>query len=204
MRGRFFLSLTAAVLSGCAGVPRAVAPAPQSRTGPAAARPASPPDVHFLSGMIAHHAQAVLMAGWAPTRGASPSVRSLCERIVVGQRDEIALMQTWLADHGQPVPSATDTRMHMSMGGMQHDMLMPGMLSDEQMAELDASRGAEFDRLFMTYMIQHHEGALMMVNELFASAGAAQDDVVYKMASDIYADQTTEIERMQRMLSTQP
>lgn len=144
------------------------------------------------------------MAGWAPTHGAGAAVRALCERIVVGQRDEIKAMQTWLADHGQPVPSATDTRMHMSMGWMQHDMLMPGMLTDEQMAELDAARGAELDRLFLTYMIQHHEGALMMVDELLASHNAAQDNAIYKMASDIWADQDSEIERMEKMLAARP
>ena len=154
--------------------------------------------------MIAHHAQAIVMAEWAPNHGAGATIRNLCERIVVSQRDEIASMQTWLRDHGQPVPSATDTRVRMTMGGMQHDMLMPGMLSDEQMAQLDAARGADFDRLFLTFMIQHHEGALTMVEELLASNNAAQDNVIFKMASDIWADQESEIERMEKMLAAQP
>ena len=207
MRGRLFrcspiLLIAAAACAGGAGTAAPSAPPASARS--AAARPASEPDVHFVSGMIAHHAQAVLMAGWAPSHGAGSTVSGLCERIVVSQKDEIASMQTWLRNHGQPVPSATDTRMHMTMGGMQHDMLMPGMLSDEQMAQLDAARGAEFDRLFLTFMIQHHEGALTMVDELFASTNAAQDNIIYKMASDIWADQDSEIERMEKMLAARP
>ena len=88
----------------------------------------------------------------------------------------------------------------MKMNGVEHDMLMPGMLTPEQLAELDKARGAEWDRLFLQAMIRHHEGALNMVDDLFASYGALQDDDVYKFASDIYADQSTEIERMQKML----
>ena len=90
------------------------------------------------------------------------------------------------------------------MNGMEHDMLMPGMLSPEQLAELDTSRGSTFDRLFLQAMIRHHQGAISMVDELLGSEGAAQDDVVYKFASDVYADQTTEISFMQKMLETIP
>lgn len=88
----------------------------------------------------------------------------------------------------------------MKMGEMEHDMLMPGMLTDAQLAQLDAARGAEYDKLFLTFMIQHHEGALTMVNDLFASPGAGQDETVFRFASDVFADQTTEISRMQTML----
>src|SRR5438874_10131625 len=95
--------------------------------------PFSNADVEFMSGMIPHHAQAVVMAGWAPSHGARADVATLCERIVVGQRDEIALMQAWLRDHHQEVPPANSMRMHMTMNGMTHDMLMPGMLSDAEM-----------------------------------------------------------------------
>jgi uncharacterized protein (DUF305 family) len=170
----------------------------------AATRPPSEPDVRFVTGMIAHHAQALEMARLAPTHGAGSAVRIICERILVSQAEEIAAMQGWLRKHGQPVPAATDTRVHMTMGGMQHDMLMPGMLTDEQMAQLDAARAAEFDRLFLTLMIQHHEGALTMVDELLAANDAAQDTFVYKTASDIWADQDTEIERMVKLLSARP
>jgi len=158
-------------------------------------------DVEFMSGMIPHHAQAVLIAGWAPTHGARSDVRILCERIVVAQKDEIALMQTWLSDRGQPVPAANATHHVMKMGDMEHKMLMPGMLSDAELAQLDQARGPEFDRLFLTFMIKHHEGALTMVDTLFESYGGAQDETVFRLASDIWADQQAEIERMHLMLS---
>ena len=172
-----------------------------SATGEPAQQPFSAADVQFMSGMIPHHAQAVLIAGWAPSHGARPDLAILCERIVVAQRDEIASMQNWLRDRGQRVPEATATHMRMSMNGMEHDMLMPGMLSDEQLAELDKARGADFDRLFLTAMIKHHQGAITMVDQLIGSYGAAQDDVIFRFASDVVADQSTEIERMQKMLA---
>ena len=160
-------------------------------------------DVDFMTGMIAHHAQAVLMAGWAPTHGASQSVRSLCERIVVGQHDEIVLMQRWLRDRQQKVPDGDASHdMMPDMPGMDHGMLMPGMLSAEQLMELDQARGPDFDRLFLRYMIMHHNGAITMVNQLFGSQGAGEEEMVYRFASDVYADQTTEIDRMQKMLLT--
>jgi uncharacterized protein (DUF305 family) len=161
-------------------------------------------DVHFVTGMISHHAQAIVMAGWALTHDASDPIRRLCERIANAQADEIVLMQAWLRDRGQPVPDAKPLPVRMSMGGVAHEMMMPGMLTDDQMQRLDRARGGEFDRLFLTYMIQHHQGAVTMVNQLLGSPGAAQDEAVYKFSSDIYADQTTEIERMQRMLLTLP
>jgi len=151
-------------------------------------------DVYFLSGMVPHHAQAVLIAGWAPSHGASPSVQALCERIVVAQRDEIAFMRRWLSERHQPVP---DENAQHSHGGT----LMPGMLTAEQLRQLDAARGPEFDRLFLTFMIQHHQGALTMVEQLMSSHGAAQDDNVFKFAADVNADQTSEIDRMTSMLT---
>jgi len=164
----------------------------------------NPADVEFMSGMIPHHAQAVLIAGWAATHTTRPDVKVLAERIVVGQRDEIALMQTWLKDRSLPVPAADATHHRMVMNGMEHDMLMPGMLSDAELAQLNASRGPEFDRLFLTFMIRHHEGAVSMVDELFGAIGAAQDEIVFRFASDVYADQTTEINRMESMLKAAP
>jgi len=158
-------------------------------------------DVRFMSGMIDHHAQAILMAAWAPSHGASASVRALCERIVVGQRDEIALMQRWLRERGLPVPEGNASHAH-DMPGMDHPTaLMPGMLTPTQLAQLDAARGPEFDRLFLTFMIQHHQGAITMVNELFSANGATLDDLIFKYASDVNVDQTTEINRMGRMLA---
>jgi uncharacterized protein (DUF305 family) len=159
-------------------------------------------DIDFMTGMIPHHAQAIIMAGWAPTHGARKDVSILCERIVVGQGDEIKTMQTWLRDHALPVPDAKDTRMHMMVNGKDMPMLMQGMLTDDEMAALDKARGSEFDRLFLTGMIKHHQGAVDMVNDLFASYGAAQDDKIYKFASDVWADQSTEIVRMNDMLAT--
>src|SRR3989440_545536 len=126
-----------------------------------------------MAGMIVHHAQAVLIAGWAPTHAASPALRALCERIVVGQRDEIAVMQRWLRERHQPVPDP-DPHGYL-MPGMDHPMLMPGMLTQAQLAQLDAARGAGFDRLFLTFMIQHHRGALTMVRELVDTPGAARN-----------------------------
>ena len=165
-------------------------------------QPYSDADIDFMTGMIPHHAQAVIMAGWAPSHGARSDIGILCERMVVGQADEIRSMQTWLADRGLPVPDAKSTRMHMKMNGVEHDMLMPGMLTDEEMAELDKARGAEFDRLFLNGMIKHHQGAIDMVNDLFKAYGAAQDDTIYKFASDVFADQSIEIGVMQRMLES--
>jgi uncharacterized protein (DUF305 family) len=147
-----------------------------------------------MQGMIHHHAQAVVMAGWAPTHAASEAVKILAGRIDVGQRDEIAFMERWLKErHETP---------HDSMPGMtMPDTLMPGMLTPQQMQQLSAAKGAEFDRLFLTFMIQHHQGALTMVNQLFSSEGAAQEEYVFRFASDVSTDQTTEIDRMRSMLA---
>lgn len=175
---------------------------PSGNPAPVTAQPpsAAAPDVEFMSGMIPHHAQAVLIAGWAATYTTRQDVRILAERIVVAQRDEIELMQNWLRDHRQPVPAADAARHKMVMDGMTHEMLMPGMLSDEELQQLNSARGAVFDNLFLTFMIRHHEGALTMVEKLFASYGAAQDEIVFRFASDVFADQTSEISRMREML----
>jgi uncharacterized protein (DUF305 family) len=159
-------------------------------------------DVDFITGMISHHAQAIVMAKMAPSHGANPSVQTLCERIINAQGDEINIFSDWLRDRNLPVPEPKPMPMKMMMNGVEHEMMMPGMLTDEQMKQLDESRGRQFDSLFLTFMIQHHRGAVTMVNTLLASQGAAQDDQVFKFQSDIYADQTTEIDRMQRMLFT--
>jgi uncharacterized protein (DUF305 family) len=201
------LFLGVAGAAGCVTTSPKATPAAAARPAPAAAAPAQPAapgpneaDVDFMSGMIPHHAQAVIMAGWAPTHGARPDVAILCERIVVGQRDEIATMQQWLRDRGLEVPDATSTRHKMKMNGMMHEMLMPGMMTDEQMAALDKARGPEFDRLFLEGMIRHHQGAIDMVDVLFKSYGAAQDELVFKFATDVHADQSIEIDRMHEML----
>lgn len=164
-------------------------------------------DIDFMTGMIGHHSQAVVMANMAPTHGASSSVLTLAERIRNAQQDEIRTMQQWLVDRQLPIPDG-HSAMHMAMSdsstmnmnGMTEQPLMPGMLTPEQMKQLDAARGTDFDRLFLTFMIQHHSGALTMVQKLFGSYGAAQDELVFKFASDVNVDQTTEIARMRRML----
>jgi uncharacterized protein (DUF305 family) len=157
-------------------------------------------DVEFMSHMIHHHAQAIVMARWAPTHGASPAVQRLADRIINAQQDEIGTMQSWLRDRRQPVPEATPGGVMMNMAGMEHEMLMPGMLTEAQMKQLDAARGPEFDRLFLTYMIQHHKGAVSMVKDLFGTYGAGQDELVFKFASDVNVDQSTEIARMEKLL----
>ncbi len=200
----------AVLATACATRPPALAPQPFvvrhgdsvaiARVRADSARlPYTTADVHFMSGMIGHHAQAIIMAGWSPKRGASPGVRRLSERIVNAQQDEIVIMQQWLADRLQPVPEAVPG-LKMRMNGTEMVHMMPGMLTDAQMKQLDKARGREFDRLFLTFMIQHHQGAVQMVRELFGTTGAGQDEVVFKFASDVNVDQTTEIARMEKML----
>jgi uncharacterized protein (DUF305 family) len=193
---------------GCASGGRSEAarpaPAPPAKVGIAAIKHTAA-DASFMRGMIHHHAQAVVMAKWAPTHGAGADLQRFAERVVVAQQDEIALMQTWLREKGEPVPEPTPGPMRMTMpDGTAHDMLMPGMLSEAELKQLDAARGAEFDRLFLTFMIRHHEGALDMVEELFAAKGAGQDEDTFRLASDVFADQTTEIRVMKEMLATRP
>lgn len=212
-------------LSGCATTrspeqptPQPIAVLDQSTLNPAAQARADggkPPyvvaDVKFMQGMIHHHAQAILIAKWAPSHGAGDAVKRLAERIVVAQRDEIALMSNWLADRKEMVPppdtlgrTGDEHAMHNMPGMPPSSTMMPGMLTPQQVAQLDSARGREFDRLFLRYMIQHHEGAISMVQQLFASHGAAQDGVVYRFAADVEADQGAEIERMTLMLAAIP
>jgi uncharacterized protein (DUF305 family) len=176
----------------------AAAPVPAPAQSPGShqdsSRDHTPADVAFMTGMIYHHTQALLIAGWASSHGASADVQTLCARIIAGQKDEIVLMAQWLAERHEPVPHPEPEHMMHESGHM-----MPGMLTAEQLAQLDRARRAEFDELFLRFMIQHHEGAITMVNDLFAQ-GAGEENPVYKIASGVFADQTTEIERMQRML----
>lgn len=198
MMGPIALWGSAALVALATACARSGSPQPAVSPSQPSQQPYTRADVDFMSGMIGHHAQAIEMAGWAPSHGASASIRALAERIVVAQHDEIAFAQRWLRERGEHVPPA-DARGHV-MPGMTHPMLMPGMLTPEQMAQLDAARGPEFDRLFLTFMIQHHQGALQMVEQLLAAPGAAQDGPVFRFSADVFADQSTEIERMSRML----
>jgi len=205
--------VAASALAACGGSRSAVqstAPTPVKVLGDSAAIANAKPDatrfpyteadVHFISGMIGHHAQAIVMARLAPTHGASQSIQTLAGRVINAQQDEIALMQQWLKDRGQQVPEPSRTGVKMTMGGMTHEMSMPGMLTEAQLQELDKARGRQFDELFLRYMIQHHQGAVTMVKELFSTRGAGLDETVFKLASDVNVDQTTEIDRMQKML----
>jgi len=159
-------------------------------------------DVHFMTGMIHHHAQAIEMSMMAPDRTATTSIRTLAARIINAQQDEIALMQRWLEDRGQPVPALHVMDGHVMVHGAGHDHMtgMAGMLSPEQLSELSRAGGEDFDRLFLTSMIEHHKGAVSMVRELFATDGAGQDEDVFRFASDVQVDQATEVARMERML----
>jgi uncharacterized protein (DUF305 family) len=166
-------------------------------------------DVKFMQGMIHHHAQAVEMVELLKTRTQSSDMKKLGQRIELSQVDEIKMMRHWLEAHGQDAPdplahagNAKDMA-GMSMAGMNGGSvthMMPGMLTEEQMRELAAASGKEFDRLFLKGMIRHHGGALTMVKDLFATAGAAQDGDIFAFASDVDADQRMEIDRMSRML----
>jgi uncharacterized protein (DUF305 family) len=179
------------------------APGKPTRTLPSTTRatlpPASAADAQFMQGMIMHHAQAVEMTALIESHTENKDVRSLGARISRSQSDEIKFMKRWLATRGQP----TSLAMHdMSDMNMSHEsmMLMPGMLTAEQMDALRKARGEEFDRLFLTGMIQHHGGALIMVKDLFDTAGAGQDAELFNFATDVDSGQRAEIRIMQGML----
>jgi uncharacterized protein (DUF305 family) len=150
-------------------------------------------DVRFMQGMIGHHAQALEMAALLPSRSIREDMRLLARRIEVSQADEIAMMRRWLEARGQNVPGP---HAHHAQGAT----LMPGMLTPEEMNRLAEAKGTAFDRLFLELMIKHHEGALIMVNDLFSSAGAGQESEIFAFASDVDADQRMEIDRMRGML----
>ncbi|MES2522996.1 MAG: DUF305 domain-containing protein [Gemmatimonadota bacterium] len=217
--------LAAAVVytSACASATgaRSTGPVFQSGAAGAIARaradslryPYTKDDIEFMRGMIHHHAQAITIARWAPTHGADAAVQRLSARIINAQKDEITIMQNWLADRNQVPPTIDSTGKvvdgadpHAGHAMAGHDMgamggmSMPGMLTDAQLKELDAARGADFDRLFLTFMIQHHRGAVSMVTKLFAADGAGQDETIFKFANDVEVDQSTEIKRMVTMM----
>jgi uncharacterized protein (DUF305 family) len=149
-------------------------------------------DVQFMQGMIGHHAQAVELTDLLATRTESEDMRKLAQRIEVSQTDEIKMMEEWLKRRGEPLP---DPHAHHHGG-----KLMPGMLTAEEMSRLAEAKGESFDRLFLEFMIKHHEGALAMVQQLFATAGAGQEPEMFAFANDVDADQRSEIDRMRIML----
>ncbi len=206
------------LLGGCAAQSTPAQSSPAARPAQSGLR-YTRADVEFMQGMIGHHAQAVTMARWCPSHTDNAQLKVYCDKVARSQLDEIDLMQTWLRDRGETVPDPNDphamhmmhdmpmdssmkmdSTMKMDMSG--HEMLMPGMLTAEQMAQLEQARGTEFDRLFLTGMIRHHEGALTMVAKLFDSPGAGQTPEIFGFATGVDADQRAEIERMQRMLTT--
>lgn len=183
------------------------APGKPTRTLPRTMRatlpPASPADVQFMQGMIMHHAQAVEMTALIQSHTENKDVSSLGARISRSQADEIKFMKRWLASRGQPISEGTHDMQHKHMS---HESmaLMPGMLTAEQMEALRKARGVEFDRLFLTGMIQHHGGALTMVKDLFDTAGAGQDAELFNFATDVDSGQRAEIRIMQSMLERKP
>jgi len=218
-RGAFFAAVVSAVLlSGVAsaqqsdsGKPVVVqpgAPGMPSKTLPPNTKgvlpPASPKDTEFMQGMIMHHAQAVEMTAMIPSHTPNKSLRLLGARISNSQSDEIKFMKRWLVARGKSVPEPMSTMPAMNMPGMDmsHDSmpLMPGMLTPEQMEVLSKAKGREFDHLFLTGMIQHHNGALIMVKDLFDTAGAGQDAELFNFATDVDSGQRAEIRIMQNML----
>jgi uncharacterized protein (DUF305 family) len=171
--------------------------APDTARGTAAdtARGRSDADVRFMQHMMAHHQQARVMSAMVPERTTRREIRLIAERIDVSQDDEMRQMRSWLRRHGVEAPAA---------GAHAHGehASMPGMLTGAELARLAAARGAEFDRLFLEYMIRHHEGAVTMVAQLFATPGAAQSSEMYGFATDVNADQRAEIARMRALLAT--
>lgn len=180
------------VASACAG------------TGPPAPVPAGPPahryvraDVEFMQHMIVHHAQALEMARLVPVGSTREDLHRMAERIDASQIAEIARMRQWLEARNE---SVLEVRAHGGHAGEHAGM--PGLASPEDMARLASLRGSDFDRLFLELMIRHHEGALIMVRDLFATEGAVNEAGLYMLAADIDADQRAEIARLRSLLET--
>jgi uncharacterized protein (DUF305 family) len=150
-----------------------------------------------MQGMIGHHRQALVMSALVPARTPRRDFALMAERITLSQESEIAQMQRWLQQRGEALPAA-DAHVHAAMG---HGELMPGMLTEAELKQLEGARGTEFEKLFLQLMIKHHEGALHMVKQLFASPGAGQDAEIFIFAGDVDADQTAEISRMRALLA---
>jgi uncharacterized protein (DUF305 family) len=189
------------VQPGAPGQPSKILP---STTRPVLAR-ASKKDIEFMQGMIMHHAQAVEMTALIESRTQNKELRLLGARISHSQSEEMRFMERWLQARGEATTMAMPSmpgmdHMHMS----DHQMLMPGMLSAKQMDALRKAKGKEFDRLFLNGMIQHHNGALVMVDEMFKTAGGGQDADLFNFATDVDSGQRAEIKIMQEMLSAKP
>ena len=190
------------VQPGAPGQPTHTLPANTKGTLP----PASPKDVEFMQGMIVHHAQAVEMTALIDSHTTNKELRLLGARISHSQSEEMKFMKHWLEVRGEPtsMPTADMPGMHMPGMDMSSHHMMPGMLTPKQMEALRQAKGADFDHLFLTGMIQHHNGALIMVKELFDTAGAGQDAVLFNFATDVDSGQRAEIRIMQNMLDEHP
>ena len=187
------------------------APGQPTRTLPPSTRatlpPRSPKDVEFMQGMIMHHAQAVEMTALMESHTGNKDLRLLGARISHSQSEEIKFMERWLETRGEPTSMPMPKMSGMDMPGMDmssHPMLMPGMLTAKQMEALRNAKGDEFDHLFLTGMIQHHGGALIMVKDLFDTAGAGQDAELFNFTTDVDSGQRAEIRIMQTMLGKKP
>ena len=186
------------------------APGKPTRTLPSSTRgklpPSSPADVQFMQGMITHHEQAVEMTALIESRTENKNLRSLGARISHSQAEEIRFMKRWLTTRGEAISPAMPDMSNMDMSGAMsgHSMLMPGMLTPKQMEALRKAKGKDFDHLFLTGMIQHHGGALIMVKDLFDTAGAGQDAELFNFATDVDSGQRAEIRIMQNMLGENP
>jgi uncharacterized protein (DUF305 family) len=185
------------------------APGQPSRVLPSTTRaklpPRSPKDVEFMQGMIMHHAQAIEMTALIESRTENKELRLLGARISQSQTDEINFMKRWLQARNESLMPKMKDMSGMNMSDHKHhQMLMPGMLTPKQLEDLKNAKGAEFDRLFLTGMIQHHNGALDMVKELFDTAGAGQDAELFNFATDVDSGQRAEIRIMQTMLGEKP
>jgi uncharacterized protein (DUF305 family) len=189
-------------------VVRPGAPGQPSRQLPASTKGVLPPqsakNIEFMQGMIMHHAQAVEMTSLIESHTQNKDIALIGERIRKSQVDEMLFMKRWLQSQGVPAsaaPSEDEKSRSQSHHGAAEMMLMPGMLSPKQMEDLKKATGAEFDRLFLSGMIQHHQGALMMVNDLFATPGAGQDAELFNFASDVDSGQRAEIKSMKTLLN---
>jgi uncharacterized protein (DUF305 family) len=195
-------ALAGAAYAGTASGASAQAAGHAGHAPPPVAAPtgANPVDVAFMQGMIGHHAQALVMARLVPERSDRRELQLLAERILVSQQDEIAAMQRWLRDHRADVPAVDDGTGHGAHAAHGDHTMMPGMLTAAQLDALAAARGDDFDRLFLSSMIRHHEGALVMVAQLFKARGAGQDPTVFEFATEVDTDQRAEIARMAALL----
>ena len=188
---------------GAVSVVQPGAPGTPSRRLPpstsAVAPPRSQADIEFMQGMIMHHAQAVEMTALIPSHTKDKAIRTLGERISLSQADEIKFMKRWLVARNAPVSMAMPGMPEMDNSGKPMPT-MPGMLTPQQMRELERAEGTEFDRKFLTGMMQHHNGALVMVKQLFDTPGAGQDAELFDFATDVDNTQRAEIKIMEGML----